>query len=192
MRLTAGAEAPLFATKDIHDRSVALSMFSGYRTLLSFYRSAVCPLCNLRFLYLLDQYAFYRANGLAIVAVFESPAPVVRSYLDQRSPPFAVIADPTDSLYTLYNVERSWLGTLRARLTRGSMYREAARRKVGANTVKQVFGAGRGVNRMPADFLIGPDLRIATAYYGRDAGDFLAFGRIHEFIGAYPSGARVR
>ncbi|HEV2405389.1 MAG TPA: redoxin domain-containing protein [Ktedonobacterales bacterium] len=192
MRLTTGAAAPMFATTDAFERSVALSMFAGERTLLSFYRSAVCPLCNLRFLYLLDQYAFYRAQGLAIVAVFESPALVVRQYLDQRRPPFPVIADPTDSLYALYNVERSWLGTLRARLTRGSMYREAARRKAGGTTVKQVFGVGRAVNRMPADFLIGPDLRIATAYYGRDAGDFLPFSRIHEFIGAYPPGARAR
>lgn len=192
MRLTPGASAPMFATNDIYDRPVALSMFAGYRTLLSFYRSAVCPLCNLRFLYLLDQYAFYRANGLAIVAVFESPAPVVRSYLDQRPPPFAVIADPTDSLYSLYSVETSWLGTLRARLTRGAMYREAKRRNVGGATFKQVFGVGRAVNRMPADFLIGPDLRIETAYYGRDAGDFLTFGRIHQFIGAYPPGALAR
>jgi peroxiredoxin len=191
-RLKAGASAPRFATTDIYDRAVALDMYAGHRTLLSFYRAAVCPLCNLRFLYLLDQYAFYRAHGLSIVAVFESPAPVVRQYLHQRLTPFPVIADPTDALYTEYSVERSWLGVARARLTRGSMYREAARRNINVNIFKQAVGAGRAVNRMPADFLIGPDLRIATTYYGRDAGDFLPFSRIHEFIGAYPPGALAR
>lgn len=181
--------APLFATNDIYDRPFALNMFTGRGILLSFYRSAVCPLCNLRFLYLLDNYPFYQKHGLAVVAIFESPAPVVRSYLDQRRPTFPTIGDPSDTIYGLYGVGRSWLGTARARLTRGAMYREAAKRNLGGNTFKQVFGAGRGVNRMPADFLIGPDQRIRTTYYGRDAGDFLSFGQIHQFIGAYPPGA---
>lgn len=189
MRVRSGDIAPLFSTTDIYDRPFALNMFAGQSILLSFYRSAVCPLCNLRFLYLLDHYAFYRSHGLGVVAIFESPAPVVRRYLDQRRPAFPTIGDPADTIYGLYGVERSWLGTLRARLTRGAMYREAAKRDLGGNTFKQVFGAGRAVNRMPADFLIGPDQRVRTAYYGRDAGDFLAFGQIHRFIGAFPPGA---
>jgi peroxiredoxin Q/BCP len=189
MRLRAGEAAPLFSATDIYGRPFALNRFTGRRILLSFNRSAVCPLCNLRFLYLLDNYAFYHANGLAIVAVFEAPLPVVRRYLERRRPPFPTIADPTDTFYSLYGVGRSWLGTLRARLTRGAGYREAAKQNLGGGTFKQVFGVGRAVNRMPADFLITPDLRIQTAYYGRDAGDFLSFGQIHNFIGAFPPGA---
>lgn len=192
MRLKAGDLAPSFSATDIYGQPIALNMLAGHRLLFSFYRAAVCPLCNLRFLYLLDQYAFYRAHDLAVVAVFESPAVVVRRYLDQRRPAFPVIADPTDTIYAKYGVGRSWLGTLRARLTRGDMYREAAKRQAGGNTFSQVFRVGRAVNRMPADFLIGPDLRIQTAYYGRDAGDFLTFGQIHQFIGAYPPGALGR
>lgn len=189
MQLKAGDMAPLFTTTDSYERPFALDMLAGRRILLSFYRSAVCPLCNLRFLYLLDHYTFYQAHGLAVVAIFESPAQVVRRYLEQRRPPFPTIADPSDAIYSRYSVGRSWLGTLRARLTRGAMYREAAKQNLGGNTFKQVFGAGRAVNRMPADFLLGPDLRIQSAYYGRDAGDFLSFGQIHQFIGAYPPGA---
>lgn len=188
VRLKSGEMAPMFATTDIYGRPFALNMLAGRRILLSFNRSAVCPLCNLRFLYLLDHYAFYQAHGLAVVAIFESPTPVVRRYLDTRRPPFPTIADPTDSIYGLYGVQRSWLGTLRARLTRGEMYREAAKHNLGGNTFTQVFGAGRAVNRMPADFLIDRDLRIQTAYFGHDAGDFLSFGQIHQFIGAYPPG----
>lgn len=190
MALKTGDMAPAFDTMDIYGRPIGLNMAAGHHLLFSFYRAAACPLCNLRFLYLADQYPFYLAHDLAIVAVFESPAPVVHRYLDERRPPFPVIADPTNSLYDLYRVERSWIGTLRARMTRGSLYREAAKRNIGGNTVTQVFGVGRAVNRMPAEFLIGPDLRVATAHYGRDAGDFLSFAQIHQFIGAFPPGAR--
>jgi len=35
---------------------------------------------------------------------------------------------------------------------------------------------------VPADFLIGPDLRIAEAFYGHHIGDHLPISRIERFL----------
>jgi hypothetical protein len=40
--------------------------------------------------------------------------------------------------------------------------------------------------RKPADFLLSPDLRIQSTYYGRDAGDFMPFAEIDRFLMARP------
>jgi hypothetical protein len=40
--------------------------------------------------------------------------------------------------------------------------------------------------RLPADFLLESDLRIHTAYYGHDAGDFMLFEEIDAFLAARP------
>ena len=68
-----------------------------------------------------------------------------------------------------------------ARLFRGGAYREAARQHVGGNIIENVLKMDGKFSRLPADFLVGPDLRIRLAYYGKDAGDFLLFAAVDTF-----------
>jgi peroxiredoxin len=182
MRLKAGQQAPLFEVDDAYGRRVSLAPYAGRRLLVSFYRAAVCPLCNLRFLYLLDHEDAYRRNGLHLMAFFDSSAESVHRYLDRYDPPFPVIADSGRKVYSLYGLETSWLGVMHARLMRGAAYREAAQRQAGGSTLETIFQAEGSFTRMPGDFLLDPDLRIHTAYYGRDAGDFLSFFAIQNFL----------
>ena len=48
MRLREGQPAPLFEGYDLYERYVNLSHYAGRMVLVSFYRAAVCPLCNVR------------------------------------------------------------------------------------------------------------------------------------------------
>ena len=44
-----------------------------------------------------------------------------------------------------------------------------------------------GIKSMvPADFLIGPDLIVQTAYYGHDIGGHLAIKKINQWIANSP------
>lgn len=45
------------------------------------------------------------------------------------------------------------------------------------------FNPHNDVTVLPADFLIGPDLVIQTAYYGKDIGDHLPLEEIYRFVG---------
>lgn len=183
MRLQPGQIAPFFAVTDAYGRSVSLTDYAGRRLLVSFYRAAVCPLCNFRLLYFVRHYAEYQQDGLQIVAFFESSPAYIHRYLDRLAVPFPVIADPVRSVYTLYGTEVSWWGVVRARLGRWSTYRSAAREHVGGNIVQNVAHMDGHMARLPAEFLIGPDRRIHTAHYGRDAGDFLPLTSIEAFLG---------
>lgn len=182
MKLKRGQAAPMFEVADLYGRRVSLADYRGSRVLLSFHRPAACPLCNLRLWHMIERAEDYRRQGVALITFFESSPEYAHRYLDRMQPPFAVIPDLSGKVYGLYGLQTSLLGVVRARLTRGSEYSEAAAKGIGARLVQNILHMDGHLTRMPADFLLGPDLRIHTAYYGRDAGDFLLFSEIDAYL----------
>jgi thioredoxin-dependent peroxiredoxin len=181
MRLRVGTSAPLFTAWDISGRRVSLAHYLGQGLLLSFNRAAVCPLCNIRIFHLIERSPRYQAQGLSIIAFFESSQEIAQAYLDRLRSPFPIVADLQRQVYALYGLETSVLGTVRGSL-RNSVYQEARDRGLGIADKLRGFLAMDGRKfRMPADFLIGPDLRIRRAYYAHDAGDFLSFAEVDAF-----------
>jgi peroxiredoxin len=182
MRLKPGIPAPSFVCTDVYGRTVALDHYAGRHLLLSFYRAAVCPLCTLRLAHLIDRAPTYARQGLTLVAVFESsPAGTLR-YMSSLRVPFPVIGDVEGQLYALYGLETSLLHAAWGWLRRRSAFREAARRGLGGSMRQNLTQTPGPMGRLPGDFLIGPDLRIQQAYYGRDAGDFLLFAEIDAYV----------
>jgi thioredoxin-dependent peroxiredoxin len=186
VRLHAGQDAPLFEIRDFYGRRVALAQYWGRPVLLAFHRAANCPLCNLRLWHLIHRYPTYQRQGMAVLAFFESTPEYAHTYLDRLRPPFPLIADLGLQVYSRYRLESSWLGALRARLTRGAAYREATRLRIGGHPWLNPLTMDGHPGRLPADFLLEPDLRIHTAYYGHDAGDFMLFEEIDAFLAARP------
>ncbi len=179
MRLQAGQPAPLFYAVDLYGRRVSLSQFAGTYLLLSFYRFAVCPLCDLRMWHLIRRYAEYRQRGLNIMAFVESAPDKAHWYLDRLKSPFPIVPDPRGTVYSLYGLESSPLGVVRALLGRQPAYREASQLQLGGRRLRDMDGT---LTRLPADFVIGPEQRIELAYYGKDSGDFLLFDDIDRFL----------
>ena len=143
--------------------------------MLSFYRYAACPLCNLRVHQLIQLHDSYIAKNLHLIAVFQSPPESIRKYAGRQNMPFPVIADPERNLYHQYGVESSWPGFIMGSLRLASV----------ASALMKGFFPGKmeGVKSMvPADFLIGPDLTVRVAYYGSDIGDHLPIEKINEWI----------
>jgi thioredoxin-dependent peroxiredoxin len=178
VRLKIGDFAPSFSAVDLAGRRVSPTDYYGRILLLTFNRAAVCPLCNVRLSLLIRRYEEYRQYGIHVMSVFESTEKYLHYYLDRQRPPFPVVADPSRQAYALYGLESSFFNTIKARLTRGSVYREAARQKIGGNVFYNLAHMDGNFGRMPADFIIGPDMRIRFAYYGRDAGDFALFSQL--------------
>ena len=177
MRLLAGQPARDFQVMDIHGNPVRLNGYAGKKLMLSFYRYASCPLCNLRVHDLIRRQPDFRARGLHMLAVFQSPGESIRIYVGKQLMPFPVVADPAHSLYRLYGVEASWAGFGKAMLFKLPMVFEA------------VIGNGFLPGRMegdkamiPADFLIGPDLVVRYAFYGKDIGDHMPIRDVEDFL----------
>ena len=176
MRLKEGEMAPEFDWQDMNDNPVSLRAMQGRYAMLSFYRYASCPFCNLRVNELSQRAASYQAGGVEMIAVFQSPAEKIKRYAGRQDPPFPILPDPARHLYQLYGVERSWLGMVKAFVGRSP-------------SILSAFGKGYlpgsmegEVNRLPADFIIGKSGEILAAYYGQDIGDHMPYEMIERFI----------
>ncbi len=138
-------------------------------------------------MYLLtERYAQYQAKGLYVLAFFESSAGLAQEYLPRLKAPFPFIPDLAGETYDRYGLGTSMVGTARGALRR-SVYREARQRQLGVWQLLQGFLAMDGRKfRMPADFVLGPDQTIRIAHYGQDAGDFLSFSALDDYLARVP------
>ena len=178
MRLQAGEFAPALVAVDLFGQQVDLSQLRGQRVMLSFYRYASCPICNLLVHSLFVQHARLQAMGLTMLAVFQSPAESIRQHVGRQDAPFAMLADPAMTLYRRFGVESRWAGLLSLGVMRSAF---AALRK------GFMPGAIDGpLHRTPADFLIDETGRIAVAHYGRHIDDHLPLAQIEQWLGSRP------
>jgi peroxiredoxin len=174
-RLAPGDPAPAFDVRDAQGKRVTLAGFKGKKLLLSFHRYAACVFCNLRVHDEIERYAAWRRDGLDVVAFFESPPESVRAYVGKQQPPFALVPDPDREVYARYGVVETG-GNMLAVLGRTGEILRGQRLGLLATKQEGEF------NLLPADFLIGPDGRVHTAYYGNDIGDHLSFEAIDRFV----------
>lgn len=173
LRLKPGEKAPAFKTQDWQGNRIAPYGTHPGTILLSFFRYASCPLCNLRVRELITNYERFIENGVRIQAVFQSSAERIAHYVGTQSPPFPLIPDPDLKLYRLYGVESSWRGFARAwTLGIPQVYRAVVANGFLPGTMEN------DIHRIPADFLIAPDGKLLDVYYGRDIGDHIPLDRV--------------
>jgi thioredoxin-dependent peroxiredoxin len=175
MALRQGQQAPLFAVTDVFGKRIDLQDYAGHKTMVSFYRFASCPFCNLRIQRMLGQHGRFEEQGLKMISFWQSPKESILKHVGRQRPPFPMIADPDQAFYRLYHVERSWLGALKVMKSPGLM---ASALKGGFNPAT----ADGDMNQLPADFLLNPDLTIHQAYYGEHIGDHIGFDQIDQFL----------
>ena len=84
MRLRPGQLAPIFSVVDLYGRRISLLDYANVRVLISFFRAAVCPLCNLRLAQLIQRYSIYQQQGLYAIAFFDSGPEYGHHYLDRQ------------------------------------------------------------------------------------------------------------
>lgn len=169
--------APDFAVADLSGAPIRLDDYRGSWVLLSFYRYASCPLCNLRVYEVSGRIAGWEARGLKVIGVFQSPSEKIMQYVGRQDVPFVVLPDPQQKLYALYHVRHSWLGFIKAWLMRlPEIYRSVIHKQFFPGSVEG------GIHRIPADFMIDPSGKIAAVFYGKDIGDHMPFEKIEAIL----------
>jgi peroxiredoxin len=153
----------------------------GTRLLISFFRFAACPFCNLRVHELVTRYAEFGRN-FTVIAVFDSSLDNLRRHAARHRAPFPILADRTNRYYREFGIERSVSGVLKGAITRlpSLLY---------AMFVKGYWPTSFGgrLTTMPADFLVDEQRVVRVAHYGRDEGDHLPFDAVKAFsLGASP------
>ncbi len=85
---------------------------NGKRYMISFFRFASCPFCNLRVHELVTRFHEF-GEGFTIVLIFDSPLDNLQRHADKHKAPFPILADETNKYYKEYGVERSFVGMLK-------------------------------------------------------------------------------
>jgi len=173
MKILPKTKAIDFSVYDIDHNLISLKSYQGKRILLSFYRYASCPLCNLRVHELIETKKQFEAYGIELIAVFQSSIEQIKMYVGSQDVPFPIIADPEQKLYKLYGVKTSIIKTLLSIFKLNRM-KEAHRKgyKIGKSDGP--------ITRVPADFLINEHFVVELSYYGKDISDHLPIKEIFD------------
>jgi len=167
----AGNKAIDFNTEDFLGENVNLKSYMGNRLLLSFFRDASCPFCNLRLNQLIKRYDDFQDKGIAVITLFASSRDTILKYAGKQEPPFPIVPDEELKLYKLYKVEESISAKLR------TMAKIKDVMKVMRSEYFNFHSFGTE-NIVPADFMVNENLVIDRAYYGKDFGDHIPIEEI--------------
>jgi peroxiredoxin len=172
-KLDVGDTAPMFTLPSLDGTALSLGALRGKRTLLVFFRHAGCPFCNLHIHRLIEANDRLMRAGVQVVGVFGSSVQGLRERVGLQHPPFPLLADPDDAIHELYGTRRSLTGLLAP----GMLATWLEGRKLGVP-----HGSTDGeATRMPADFLIGPDLRVERAHYASNAAEHISLDVIERW-----------
>ena len=148
---------------------------AGKRYMITFFRFAACPFCNLRLHSLVKHYDEL-GSDFTIIAIFDSPLDNLQQHAKKHQAPFPILADETGHYYRKYAINHSIYGMLKGMFVHFP------------SLLKAVFKHGyvplkfKGkLHTMPASFLVDEKGIINTAYYGKDEGDHIPFERVKQF-----------
>lgn len=172
MALEAPCDSIDFEAYDINGDYFRLSDVKNKVVVLSFFRDASCPFCNVRVFEYTRKYKEWADAGIEVIAVFTSPSHKVRKFVARNPRPFLTFGDPHMEIYEKYYVEKSFLKFLLGVVLHIPRF------------IKGWFVGGRfnPINRhiglVPADFIILPNGKIIDAWYGSDVAEHIPLKRI--------------
>jgi len=134
------------------------------RTYLIFLRYMGCPLCQMKISRLKEEWKRFSNADLNVVVVLQSEPENITSLVSEEEIPFHIACDPDESFFQLYGVMP------------GSIFRYATPSviKKAMEAKKTGFAHGKSEGKemqLPAVFLIGQDMMVQYAYYGKNVGD---------------------
>ncbi len=174
MRRTPGEKATRIKLPAIDGSTFDTDSLEGKPFMLSFFRFASCPFCNLRLHELAKRFAEF-GDDFSIVAVFDSPLDNLVHHTEGHKAPFPILADDSNRYYKEYGIEHSLSGVFKGMLLRMPTLIRGMFKGYVPTTIKG------SMTTMPADFLIDMNGIIQVAYYGRDEGDHLPFEQVKAF-----------
>lgn len=162
----------------IDNKEFNIESISGKRFLLSFYRFAACPFCNMRLHALVTKYDEL-PEDFEIVAIFDSPLDNLQRYATGHAAPFPILADEENIYYKKFNVQHSLMGVIKGAVLRMPTVLYGMFVK---GYIPWTFKGS--LTTMPLDILVDEGGVVQAVYYGADEGDHMPFSQIKEFAEA--------
>ena len=176
-KLKVNDKAPAINIISVQGNSINIDNYEGKTILLTFFRYAGCPVCNVRMHDLIENYQKLQSQNIEVIAVFESSNETLTSYLKDSEIPFPLISDPDPLLYKKYKSRKSILKMM------GTMFKKKPKQnmKKGDKLYKgKKYKRDGSITRIPADFIINNGV-IKIAHYGKYIGDHIPLSEIQDF-----------
>ena len=174
MKLKPGDTIDELTLPSIDDSQFDIKTLNKKRALVTFYRFASCPFCNLRINEIVKRYDEL-GSEFEMVAIFDSPLDNLKKQTKHHSAPFWILADEDYHYFNKFSVEKSFLKFLKGTIIR-------FHRLILASFKGYIPFTFKGsISTIPVDILIEKDGEISEVYYGRDTSDHLPFEKIKSF-----------
>jgi len=174
MRLTVGEKVKELKLPAIDGSTFDLKALEGKPFMLSFFRFASCPFCNLRVNELVKRFDEL-GDEFTIIAIFDSPLEHLQKHAKGHQAPFPILADQENKYYKACGIEYSVIGMLKG------MFLRMPTLLKGLSMGYIPYQLKGRMTTMPADFLIDREGVIQVAYYAQDEGDHLDFDLVKAF-----------
>jgi peroxiredoxin len=155
-----------------------LNSYIGAPFMISFFRFASCPFCNLRMRDLVRLNDELK-DTFQHIAIFESPLKTMQKHAKRLSSPFPVLSDPQRVVYKKYGVQRSVLGMIKGMTVHSPTILKGMLKGFVPTEVSRRYLT------MPANFLIDETGIIRAAYYGQHEGDHMPLDEVKTFFLKY-------
>jgi peroxiredoxin len=162
--INTGIKIPNITLPSINGEIFNSSQLQGKPFMLSFFRFASCPFCNLRIFELSKKFDEL-GEDFTIVAIFNSPIDRLSSQGNKHNAPFYILADEFNKYYQQYGIENSVLGMIKGWTLRLPILVKGLLKGYIPLEINHKWTI------MPASFLIDKEGVIQRAYYGKDEGD---------------------
>ncbi|WP_020530672.1 peroxiredoxin family protein [Flexithrix dorotheae] len=150
-----------FETQDYLGNAISLADYKGKKVLLTFFRYASCPFCNMRMQLLIRNAEKLKKSGVEILVLFASSAQQIKKYAGKQNPPFPIIPDAGRDIYKDYMIKSSTKGMLK---TMGNM--KMMMKMMGSGFFS--FDSMPRESLLPADFLIDENQNIVESFFGTE------------------------
>ena len=174
MKLKKGDKLNEMSLPSVKGYDFKIENILGKKALISFYRFAQCPFCNLR-IHELIQEKKNLENKLEIIAIFDSPLDHLKSSMRKHNAPFEILADEKYKYFNTFNVEKSaWKFFVGSILN----FHRLIRASLKGFIPLQYKGS---VLTVPVDILINENSVVEKVYYGRNTTDHMDINEILDF-----------
>ena len=169
-----GETVPIIQLPSIDGTQFDSSLIKNKRYLITFFRFATCPLCNLRVAQLVKLKSDF-GDKFEVIAIFASEIDDLKKHTTKQMAKFPILSDSKRKYYTAFNVKTSILGMIKGMSFRlptiiKGMFKGYIPREVSSKYLI-----------MPLSILVDEKGIIQDSYQGKDEGDHIPIQRVISF-----------
>lgn len=169
-----GQEIPQIKLPAVDGSQFDNQSLKGKKYLLTFFRFATCPFCNMRIAELL-KIKNELGDNFEIVAIFESDIAHLKKHANKHLAKFPILADQQRKYYELFGVKNSVIGMLK-----GMTFRLPTIIKgILKGYIPQEVSSRYLI--MPLSLLVDEQGVIKAIYHGKDEGDHMPLKQVVTF-----------